>query len=222
MSTPKFNVYLIVGDNIRPQTEKLLKDFNIKLSLNSPDIEVIAPLKKEITIGQLRELKRRIWGKPQVLPYRVTIIEQAHTANKEAQNALLKLLEEPPEQSIIILEAANKHTILPTVLSRLVKIEVKDDHGIDDLEDQSFLEKNLEDLLETVSAIDEPAVWLDRQMIILTNLLKKNINSGSNRISVSKITNAIELLKQAKQMIDANVNAKFVLLNLALTLTSTY
>ena len=56
---------------------------------------------------------------------RIAIIEQAHTLTTEAQNALLKLLEEPPADTVLILTAENKRALLPTILSRLQTIPIE-------------------------------------------------------------------------------------------------
>lgn len=56
---------------------------------------------------------------------RAIIIEQAQTMTLEAQNAFLKLLEEPPTDTIIILTATPNQSLLPTIYSRLQKIQLK-------------------------------------------------------------------------------------------------
>ncbi|HSW37187.1 MAG TPA: AAA family ATPase [Candidatus Saccharimonadales bacterium] len=56
---------------------------------------------------------------------RLALIEDAHTMTVEAQNALLKLLEEPPANTVIVLSAAHEQSLLPTIRSRVQKISVK-------------------------------------------------------------------------------------------------
>ena len=55
---------------------------------------------------------------------RAVIIEQAQTMSKEAQNAFLKLLEEPPEDTLIILTVTDRNLLLDTILSRLQQIRI--------------------------------------------------------------------------------------------------
>jgi len=55
---------------------------------------------------------------------RVAIIEDAHLLTTEAQNALLKTLEEPPERTVIILAASSAEALLPTILSRVQSVHV--------------------------------------------------------------------------------------------------
>lgn len=72
----------------------------------------------EIRIKQIRELKRIISLKPHSSPYKVCFIEEAEKINKEASNALLKILEEPLGNAVFILIAPHTRTLLPTIVSR--------------------------------------------------------------------------------------------------------
>ncbi|OGL30297.1 hypothetical protein A3D14_01955 [Candidatus Saccharibacteria bacterium RIFCSPHIGHO2_02_FULL_47_12] len=79
-----------------------------------------------ISIDDIRKLtnftKLKVSGK-QALK-RVIIVEHAGNMTREAQNAFLKLLEEPPADTVIILSAGNKAQLLPTIVSRVVAIAV--------------------------------------------------------------------------------------------------
>ena len=105
-----FQSYLIVGpsNQRRIQTEILAKSLEIDLKKVSPDIFIIAPQNQSISINQVRDLKRHIFEKPVSSKYKFVIIEDAQKLTHEAQNALLKILEEPPESAIIVLEAKNE------------------------------------------------------------------------------------------------------------------
>jgi hypothetical protein len=88
---------------------------------------VIAPKDgKAIGIEEIRELEHFLSLKvPGTAPFnRYIIIEDAHLLTKEAQNALLKTLEEPPEGSIIVLTAAHEQALLPTIRSRAQTMKV--------------------------------------------------------------------------------------------------
>lgn len=87
-----------------------------------PDLKVISP-EKEIKIGQIREVIDFLRLKSKT--GKVVIIEKAEKMNTEAANALLKTLEEPPENSMIILTTSNQNALLPTVVSRTRKIRFK-------------------------------------------------------------------------------------------------
>ncbi len=84
---------------------------------NIPDCIRIKPDGNSIKIAQIRNLQSDIVIKPHK-KYKIYIIDKAEKMTVEAQNALLKTLEEPPEYAIIILIANNKESLLPTIKSR--------------------------------------------------------------------------------------------------------
>ena len=97
------------------ELSKILLDIdNIE---NSPDYINIYPDGNSIKIAQIRKLQTDIIVKPHK-KYKIYIINQAESMTIEAQNALLKTLEEPPEYAIIILITSNKEALLDTIKSR--------------------------------------------------------------------------------------------------------
>ena len=85
---------------------------------NHPDIIVLNPSGSFIRIGQIRELCGTLAMKPYEARFRVVIISDAQTLNPSAGNALLKVLEEPPDRTILILTALQTSDLLPTIVSR--------------------------------------------------------------------------------------------------------
>ncbi len=84
-----------------------------------PDIhEISAQDSDEIKIEQIRELKRSINLRPYEARRKVFIINDAHRLNPESSNALLKVLEEPPGSSLIILITAKLQLLFKTIISR--------------------------------------------------------------------------------------------------------
>ncbi len=86
--------------------------------------------KDSIGIDAAREIKNFLWQKPAVSARRTLIIDEAELLTTEAQNALLKVTEEPPTSALLILVTSDIESILPTIVSRLPKIyfsPVKDD-----------------------------------------------------------------------------------------------
>jgi DNA polymerase III subunit delta' len=83
-----------------------------------PDVIEVAPRKGVLRIDQIRGLINGLALKPFGAKHRVVIIAEAHTMNPEAGNALLKILEEPPVGTILILTALQHTDLLPTVASR--------------------------------------------------------------------------------------------------------
>ena len=99
-----------------------------------PHFRVIAPTGQSISIEAIRELlsftKLKI-AKPQDNISRIVIIDEAHTMTMEAQNALLKLLEEPPEGTLFLLNVAYVQGLLPTIRSRSQQLPIKQPNRAD-------------------------------------------------------------------------------------------
>ncbi len=92
------------------------------ISHNHPDFLYLEPDGNSIKIEQIRYLQRKIQEKPIISDRKVYIINDADKMTTEAQNCLLKTLEEPPEYSTIILVGSNENAFLNTIKSRCMKI----------------------------------------------------------------------------------------------------
>ena len=102
---------------------KSCKEFS---SNNNPDFFIIEPDGKSIKIEQIRELQRKIIEEPIISTKKVYVINDSDKMTKEAQNALLKTLEEPPNFAVIILIGSNENSFLTTIKSRCNIIRFKD------------------------------------------------------------------------------------------------
>ena len=87
-----------------------------------PDLVLVPPDGNQIKIDQIRELQEYVALKPSGR-HKVVIIDDAGKMNPQAQNALLKTLEEPPPGVVFILIVANRGELLPTILSRCQIVE---------------------------------------------------------------------------------------------------
>lgn len=88
---------------------------------NHPDLMELSR-EGPLTIDQVRTLKSDLSLKPHSARYRVGIVPDAERLGIPAQNALLKLLEEPPAATVLILTAASAERLLPTTVSRCRQI----------------------------------------------------------------------------------------------------
>jgi DNA polymerase-3 subunit delta' len=79
-------------------------------------------LRGQILISQVRRLSGLAALAPRQGAHRVFLIDPAERMNREAQNALLKTLEEPPRSAVLILITAQPHLLLPTVRSRCFSV----------------------------------------------------------------------------------------------------
>ena len=91
-------------------------------SNNNPDFMMIEPQDGKVKIDQIREMQRKVAEKPIVSDNKVYIIDDSDTMTSEAQNCLLKTLEEPPEYVTIILICSNEDNMLSTIKSRCTRI----------------------------------------------------------------------------------------------------
>jgi DNA polymerase-3 subunit delta' len=87
-----------------------------------PDIITVEPQGIFIKIDQVRSLARQLRFAPLEGGWRVVIINNAQAMNLEASNAILKMLEEPPKGTIMILTATQTSDLLPTIVSRCQQI----------------------------------------------------------------------------------------------------
>ena len=93
-------------------------------SLNHPDLIVLKPQGKAylIRLDDVRLLQKRMALKPYEARMKIGLVLNADNMNEESQNALLKLLEEPPAKSILILTSQEPKHLLSTIVSRCQKV----------------------------------------------------------------------------------------------------
>ncbi len=91
-----------------------------------PDIAKVSPeqSKKSITVDVVRALRNEAYLRPNMADRRVFVIDPADSMNEAAQNALLKVLEEPPASALFLLIARSAASLLPTVRSRCITLSL--------------------------------------------------------------------------------------------------
>ena len=93
---------------------------------NNPDFVILEPDENSIKIEQIREIQRKVDEKPIISNQKVYIIDNSDKMTTEAQNCLLKTLEEPPKYITIILIGTNENAFLSTIKSRCTILRFKD------------------------------------------------------------------------------------------------
>ncbi len=88
------------------------------LMSENPDIVIVEPEKSTITVDQIRKVREDCYVLPNQSDKRVFIIPDANLMNEQAQNALLKVFEEPPQRVVFILICEYSGQLLKTVVSR--------------------------------------------------------------------------------------------------------
>ena len=94
---------------------------------NQPDVTWVTHDKPNvISVEEIRDqVNKDITIKPYSSRYKIYVIDDAQLLNANAQNALLKTIEEPPEYAIIFLLTSNIDKILPTIISRCIVLNIK-------------------------------------------------------------------------------------------------
>lgn len=123
------HAYLFVGQDSEGK-KKFTEDICILLTgngfENNPNLKFICPNVEEndykIYIENIRDLKSFMSLKPYSSEYKLVIIDNADAMTMEAANSMLKILEEPPKKSVLILISSKPRMLLQTILSRCEKI----------------------------------------------------------------------------------------------------
>lgn len=182
--------------------------------------------KKSILVRQIRELIADAYVLPNEADRKVYIIEDADTMNTQAQNAILKLLEEPPSFDAFILVAANPMLLLPTVRSRCVLVRTESAAE----EELSPEEKELaRGFLNTALRGSEPALfqWCMehnsmnvQETLRFLDAVKETAVSGLSDPKRSltqkkKIDHLIRLADRCREFLTVNTGPKHVMAYLA-------
>jgi len=127
------HAYLFFGGT-RQEKKDTAIDFALELTgckgkwNADPDIFLIGIQdgEEKVLISQIREIKKFLSFEPYGGNNKVVIIEDFDKMRGEAANSILKILEEPPQKSVLMLICENPRALLPTVLSRVQKISFSD------------------------------------------------------------------------------------------------
>jgi len=112
-------------DSLSPDDLNLLKD-NIIQKSSEPFHKIRLPNANRIRINSIRELRKSLYLKSDDIGRKIVLIFDAHllsVGQAESANALLKILEEPPQNTTLILVTDNKNQLLPTILSRCQHVD---------------------------------------------------------------------------------------------------
>ncbi len=161
---------------------------------NHLDVQVVGGTRELIKIDQIRQLQRGLYYKPFEGRKKVVIIDGAENLVRAAANALLKTLEEPPPETVIILIATSLSLLLPTIISRCQKIR--------------FQPLSIESLRKVVSK----ALPLQEEAVQLLALLSGGSPGRALQLTTDSILEARrELLQRVEQLNSHNAEELFQL-----------
>lgn len=112
--------YAVCTENNRPCGE--CKGCHMQKSGSHPDIITVSPDAKQLSVDKIRKMRADAYLAPAVANKKIYIIEKAETMNAAAQNALLKVLEEPPANVMFLLLTLSAESMLETVRSRCITL----------------------------------------------------------------------------------------------------
>ncbi|MBI4067296.1 hypothetical protein HY407_02840, partial [Candidatus Gottesmanbacteria bacterium] len=204
---------LLIGDDEKSRKD-YLDSLIKKYDISTYNILNISP-HPSIGIEDVRTIKEFLIYKPFGANSRMVILTEAEKATHEAQNALLKILEEPPDYTYIILSAKHEDLLLPTIRSRAQIIKLADQEVFAD-KDKNYpdilkilLDTKIGPKLLLVQAIgktkEEILAFLDQFIPYLRGEMK------SNPVNSSKYAQIIQKFLKARQLISLNTNPKLTL-----------
>jgi len=172
-------------------------------SNNHPDFMEIerAEDSKNIKIEQIRFMQEKIAEKPIISSKKVYIIDDADTMTIEAQNCLLKTLEEPPEYAVIILIVSNESKLLNTIKSRCIKIpfEMISDDNIKKYIEDNITKDVSKNMISMCGGSIGKAKIIEERKEIYINL--EEVIDNMNKMDQIDILNKSEILYKSKDNI---------------------
>lgn len=213
--------YLLISQDqkfIKKQIDALKE----KIRLSLFNIHIISPA-PSIGIDKVRSIRNILTEKPFGGGDRLIILNNIEKATTEAANALLKILEEPPERTYLVLTTGNLDRILPTVISRCqLVIDHTSSINVPDNDKGMSRESNL--LKEVLAASsgerillsqtlckskEETIKILDSLLLFMRLLLYKDENELT--LSKGKIASLMKKTVAAKNYLERNINYKATL-----------
>ena len=194
---------LCLGDNKPDCKCKSCIEFD---SENNPDFQLINSENDKIKIEQIREMQRKIAEKPIISHHKVYIIDNADRMTPEAQNCLLKTLEEPPEYIVIILICSNENNLLSTIKSRCTRLHFD---KIENSEILDYINKNEPDKNITPNIIEFAQGSIGKALKLSENIeIYENVEK---LIEQMKSKDLIDIMKSAEQLYKSKEEIDFIL-----------
>lgn len=218
------HAYLILGGKRTTRQAKLLEIFQKKRPENQPEKDLdtsILESETTIKIEEIRELERLLSLKPYTQPPKIAIIKEAEKLTFEAQGALLKILEEPPGETIFLLTTLDEANLLPTIISRCQLIRLPQEPEIilqskEKEEIKVLVEKILRakigqriKIAEEIVGREETIVFCQKQLVFWREIFLEKPNFQTAKV--------LRALQKTLKYLSANVNPRLALENLLLS-----
>lgn len=215
----------------KKKRETYVKEYAKQHAIHKFDITVIEKdtSKKNtqsIGIEDIKKVQEKLFLKPIQSQIKLIIIEDSQLLTTEAQNALLKVLEEPPANTHIILATETKEVLLPTILSRCQLIELEQEQKtlpektIEEI--TSFIEKlpnlSIEERFKRAEELakdkEKAMTWTENLIIILREQLLLTVNQTAKNDNPAA-TDLVYIIKKINSLHTilktTNVNPRFAI-----------
>ncbi|KKQ74211.1 MAG: polymerase III, delta prime subunit protein [Candidatus Woesebacteria bacterium GW2011_GWB1_38_5b] len=212
--------FIISSKNIEEGKNRALEEINLE-KIDKFDIELLES-EKAIGIEDVRNIQKRIY----LLPIRGTkkafIISCKQGITTEAQNSMLKILEEPPPSTLLYLITDNYNFFLPTIISRAKIIEIKDSEARTD-------GKGLAELLSLTGVGDclylaqelskdknQAINWLEQTILAARKKMLSTLDNSEQSLMLERLIRKLELARL--DLKNTNANPRLALENLFLNI----
>ncbi|MDR0838191.1 MAG: hypothetical protein LBN99_00950 [Oscillospiraceae bacterium] len=195
-----------------------------------PDVTVVTfeinkntgKLRTEIIVDQIRDAVFASSVAPNEAEFSVIVVENAHAMNINAQNALLKTLEEPPRHVKLILVTSEPGALLPTVRSRCVLVDSGETGDAVPERIRELAERYLDALARGDTALCEFsfelddtdkadfALFLPEARRLAAALLRKYAETGASPVPPRTLSRIAELTREAETYLEQNVNVTHI------------
>lgn len=182
-----------------------------------PDIEIVRREKENAnhTVDAMRALRARAAVLPNEAKRGVHIIDDADFMNMQAQNAMLKVLEEPPEHAVFILLADNPQRLLETVRSRCETVSLNPEQTLLDPKVEAVARELMEayvrrDNLGLVRAAQPVEKFIKTELFDLMTALRRETLGRSGTLSETDVERFMEAADSGDKLINANIRGGYV------------
>lgn len=183
------------------------------LTLDHPDLLYFSDEEK-LGVEQTKKIKEHLSLKPYSAKDRVVALISAHDLTTQAQNSLLKILEEPPLNSKIFLGASSENALLSTILSRCELIFLNDSGGVElprmTMEIDRLFTMTIAQRFQFIESVTEKNQFLEELLVFFREKMKKDVS----------LVMFTKKLLQAEEWAKASVNIRGILEYLMLNFPS--
>ncbi len=211
-----YQPYLLIGQKEDSQITQILTSLKIDLDMDSPDFIRIIP-KDEFSIEDSRLIIKKSSLSPLFSKNKVILVENFSNPSLQGQNSLLKILEEPPLSTLIILLSETKNNILPTILSRVITVDYHTKPS--SKTDVISIEALISQITSAELSLGQKLMLLDKSKEADLKVLIKDLQITLNKPNLNKSE-----LFLAKSLLDinsltkVNVKSRLILDNIIIAL----